>query len=56
MAEGMLPPPECRLAGREGGGLKQGLNKTIHFNFLIKALNKKIRADCLIKENAPNAP
>ena len=32
-----------------------GLNKTIHFDFLIKALNKKIRADCLIKENAPNA-
>ena len=30
-----------------------GLNKTIHFDFLIKALNKKIRADCLIKENAP---
>lgn len=33
-----------------------GLNKTIHFDFLIKALNKKIRADCLIKENVPNAP
>ena len=33
-----------------------GLNKTIHFDFLIKALNKKIRADCLIKENAPNTP
>lgn len=33
-----------------------GLNKTIHFDFLIKALNKKIRADCLIKEKAPNAP
>ena len=33
-----------------------GLNKTIHFDFLIKALNKKIRADCLIKENAPNVP
>ena len=30
-----------------------GLNKTIHFDFLIKALNKKIRADCLIEENAP---
>ena len=33
-----------------------GLNKTIHFDFLIKALNKKIREDCLIKENAPNTP
>jgi len=33
-----------------------GLNKTIHFDFLIKALNKKIRADCLIEENARNAP
>ena len=33
-----------------------GLNKTIHFDFLIKALNKKIRAECLIKEKAPNAP
>ena len=33
-----------------------GLNKTIHFDFLIKALNKKIRAECLIKENVPNAP
>ena len=56
MAVGMVPPPSlplhrCRLAGRMGG-----LNKTIHFDFLIKALNKKIRADCLIEENARNAP
>ena len=29
------------------------LIETIDPDFLIKALNKKIRADCLIKENAP---
>ena len=32
------------------------LIETIALDFLIKALNKKIRTDCLIKENAPNAP
>ena len=32
------------------------LIETIALDFLIKALNKKIRADCLIKENAPSAP
>ena len=32
------------------------LIETIALDFLIKALNKKIRADCLIKEKAPNAP
>ena len=32
------------------------LIETIDPDFLIKAPNKKIRADCLIKENAPNAP
>ena len=32
------------------------LIETIALDFLIKALNKKIRADCLIKEHAPNAP
>jgi len=31
------------------------LIETIDPDFLIKAPNKKIRADCLIKENAPNA-
>ena len=34
----------------------EGFIETIDPDFLIKALNKKIRADCLIKENAPNAP
>lgn len=29
------------------------LIETIALDFLIKALNKKICADCLIKENAP---
>ena len=33
----------------------EGFIETIALDFLIKALNKKIRADCLIKENAPNA-
>ena len=31
----------------------EGLIETITPDFLIGALNKKIRADCLIKENAP---
>ena len=30
------------------------LIETIALDFLIKPLNKKIRADCLIKERAPN--
>ena len=34
----------------------EGFIETIALDFLIKALNKKIRADCLIKENVPNAP
>ena len=33
----------------------EGFIETIDPDFLIKALNKKIRADCLIKEKAPNA-
>ena len=31
----------------------EGLVETIAPDFLIKTLNKKIRADCLIEENAP---